>query len=145
MKGSPSRVLYYFLRIGFGLLLIAASFGKLRQPLEFAQAVENYLVFGETLSRWAAVWIPWLELATGLCLLFGVWPDAAVAVNGLLMGAFLVLILQAFFRHLDIYCGCFRSKGESTIDWLKVLENFGYAAGAAVLAFLYRRLHSKTG
>ena len=65
------------LRLGFGALLIAASVDKMIHPFGFAQAVENYRVIGEELSRWVAVWLPYLEFLTGLFLILGIWTDAA--------------------------------------------------------------------
>jgi len=147
MTGVSRRVVFVLLRIGFGVLLTAASIGKILHPLDFAQAVDNYRLFGETLSRWAAVFMPYLELLTGLCLIFGFWQDAAVFINAVLMCTFLVLVLQAFFRNLDIYCGCFTPKGESKINALKIMENILFAAGSLVLWVLFRmhRIDKKSG
>ncbi len=138
MTESTHRVFFLLLRVGFGVLLTVASIGKILHPLDFAQAVDNYRLFGETLSRWAAVFMPYLELFTGLCLILGFWQDAAILVNAVLMCTFLVLILQAFFRNLDIYCGCFAPKGESKIDVLKIAENISFAAGSMALWILFR-------
>lgn len=145
MKLTGNEIILLVLRIGFGLLLIAASVEKLLHPMDFAEAVDNYRVFGVWLSRWAAVFMPYLELFAGLCLLSGIWLDAAVSINALLMVAFLILILQAFFRNLDIHCGCFTPKGESKIDAFKIIQNILFAAGSAVLWILYRLKHHHPG
>lgn len=132
-------MVFLFLRIGFGLLLVSASFNKILHPFDFSQAVDNYRLLGETLSRWVAVFMPYFELLAGLCLLFGVWQDAAIPLNALLMCAFLVMVLQAFFRHLDIHCGCFTPKGESKIDAWKITENILFALGSMLLWILYHQ------
>lgn len=137
MKAGWRRIPFLMLRIGFGLLLITASIGKIVDPLEFSEAVDNYRVFGTLLSRWAAVFMPAFELLTGLCLIFGIWQDAAILVNATLMTAFLALVLQAYFRNLNIQCGCFWT-GETKIDVLKIAENLFFCAGSAVLYTLYR-------
>jgi hypothetical protein len=124
--------------MGFGALLIAASIGKGMYPLGFYEAVENYRVFGPWLSRWAAVFIPAFEMLTGLCLVFGIWLNAAVPSNAALMTAFLILVLQAYFRHLNIHCGCFTLKGEPNIDALKIVENALYAVGGIACWMLMR-------
>ena len=126
----------WLLRLGFGVLLLAAALPKIAQPLLFAEAVANYRVLGEPLSRWAAVWVPWLELLAGLSLISGLWLEAGVTVNAGLMTAFLVLVVQARLRGLDIGCGCFDVQGEDPITWLKIMENLAFAAGSLLLARL---------
>src|SRR4030042_5286889 len=84
--------LWRLLRIGFGCLLIAASIDKIRHPLDFALAVENYRVLGEEASRWVALFIPCVEALTGIFLIAGFWPDAAAWITLLLMMIFLVLV-----------------------------------------------------
>ncbi len=139
MNRHPSGIVVLVLRLGFGALLIAASVGKGLHPLDFQQSVDNYRVFGPWLSTWAAVFVPALEMLTGLCLVSGLWLDAAAPVNAALMSAFLMLVLQAFFRHLNIHCGCFSLKGEPNIDAAKIAENLLYAAGSILLYVLQVR------
>jgi uncharacterized membrane protein YphA (DoxX/SURF4 family) len=134
MNRRLSGIVILVLRLGFGALLIAASMGKGSHPLDFQQSVDNYRVFGPWLSTWAAVFVPALEMLTGLCLVSGLWIDAAAPINAALMSAFLALVLQAFFRHLNIYCGCFSLKGEPNID-----GNLLYAAGGILLCVLQIR------
>lgn len=111
------------LRFGFGIILIASSYHKILSPVEFSFSVENYRIIGGGLSQAAAVWLPWLELITGLFLIFGIWLDAAVIINCLLMILFFILVLQAYIRGLDINCGCFHTEEEKTIRLLKIIEN----------------------
>jgi uncharacterized membrane protein YphA (DoxX/SURF4 family) len=111
------------LRIGFGVLLIVASLDKIQHPYEFSLAVDNYRVVGETLSRWTAVWIPWLEIFLSLLLITGICPLATAWTNFLLMIVFLLLVSQAYFRGLDIECGCFMIGGGAKIGIQKIFEN----------------------
>jgi uncharacterized membrane protein YphA (DoxX/SURF4 family) len=141
---KPRPPLYWpalALRIGFGLLLILASLDKIAKPLLFAQAVENYRVIGESLSYWIAIWIPWLELLTGILLISGLWLESAVWINGLLMGLFLILVGQAYARGLDIDCGCFRMEEASKIGLIKLLQNIAFALFGILLIFLQSRLN----
>jgi hypothetical protein len=114
------------LRLGFAILLGWASVDKILHPYLFA------------------VWLPYLELFTAVCLLTGLWLEAAALVNAGLMWTFLVLILQAFFRRLDIHCGCFTVKGESVIGPAKIAENIVFAVLSLVLAGLVLKRKSKT-
>lgn len=121
------------LRIVFGIILIAASIDKLTHPIQFAQAVENYRLVGEVLSRWTAIWLPYLELATGILLIAGIWLDAAAIVNFVMMAIFLVAVIQAYARGLDINCGCFSTDGGSKIGPGKILYNFLLLGGSLIL------------
>jgi len=136
MKLTWRQGLILILRVGFGMLLIYASVDKIQHPFEFAEVVENYRVLGPDLSRWGAVFIPYLEALTGLLLITGIWLDAAVSINGLLMVSFLFLVLQAFLRGLDINCGCFMVQGEAPIGVIKIMENTVFAVFALFLCWL---------
>lgn len=124
------------LRLGFGILLVAASVDKIIHPFGFAQAVENYRLIGEGLSRWVAVWLPYLELLIGLLLILGVWMDATVLTNAFLMTAFFLLIVQAYFRRLDVNCGCFVVGEASSIGAVKIVENMVFGSASIFLVWL---------
>lgn len=123
------------LRIGFGAILIAASIDKLLHPIQFAQAVENYQVFGEVLSRWVAIWLPYLEILTGVLLILGIWFDAAAILNFLMMTIFFLALMQAYIRGLDINCGCFSVQGGTKLGLGKLLYNLLLFGGSSILAF----------
>lgn len=126
------------LRIAFGLLLLYAAYEKLLYPFAFAEAVENYRVFGALISQLAAVFIPAFELVLGIMLLAGFWKESAALMNLLLMAAFLVLVAQAAFRGLDIVCGCFGSES-SKVGWIKLFENVLYFGFAGLYYYLTAR------
>ncbi len=123
VKNRLIKWTYLLLRIGFGSLLIYASIYKIGSPFEFAEAVENYRIFGTDLSLWTAVFIPYLEAIIGFALLSGLWSETVVLLNAVLMFLFLILVIQAYIRGLDIRCGCFFAEGESRIGLLKIFEN----------------------
>jgi putative oxidoreductase len=132
----PRRIAEWALRLFFAVILAWASVDKLLHPYLFSLDVQNYRVAGEGLSNLAAVWVPMLELLLACCLAAGLWLDAAAILNACLMTGFLGLVLQAFFRRLDIHCGCFTVRGESVIGPLKIAENTVFAALAAALVWL---------
>jgi putative oxidoreductase len=136
MAFSVRKTALWFLRLGFAILLGWASVDKILHPYPFAQDVLNYRIVNEGLSYITAVWLPYLELFTAICLLTGLWLEAAAIINMILMWTFFLLILQAFFRRLDIHCGCFTVKGESVIGPLKIAENTVFAVLGLVLAGL---------
>ncbi len=135
----------WILRLGFAILLGWASVDKILHPYAFGQDVFNYRVLNQGLSFLVAVWLPYLELFTAVCLAAGVWLEAASLINAVLMWMFLGLVLQAFFRRLDIHCGCFTVKGESVIGPAKIAENTLFALFSVVLILLvFKRTGKKT-
>jgi uncharacterized membrane protein YphA (DoxX/SURF4 family) len=142
MTSGWQKWLIMMLRLGFGLLLIVASIDKIRHPYPFADVVENYHVLGEGLSRWAAVWVPYLEAIVGVLLILGVWLDEAVLMSFFLMGVFFSMVTQAYLRGLDIRCGCFFVEGDSTIGLMKVGENLLFVCFSVLLLVLIRKRKS---
>ncbi len=116
-------ILFTASRYILGVLFLFSAYYKLADPSLFASAVENYRVFGILLSHWSAVFIPMLELLLGLMLILGIWLKETFVITLLLYVIFDFMILQAFFRGLDISCGCFSSSATTSIGLRKILEN----------------------
>ena len=95
------------LRLALGGVLFYAGFLKLREGYTFAEAIANFRLLPAQGNQLMAVVLPWLEVATGLLLVFGVWVRAAGLLAALLFVAFLGAIAAALWRGLDIECGCF--------------------------------------
>ncbi len=129
----------FLLRLFFGFILIYASLDKLLHPVQFALAVENYRLISSAASRWVAIWLPYLELLTGLLLMSGFWEEAAGLTTTLLMGIFFIAIFQAYLRGLDISCGCFSVDGDANLGVGKVLENLALLIGSIILVVLQHR------
>lgn len=111
-------------------MLIYAALDKLIDPRSFALSIENYQAVGKGFSMLVALWLPAFEMVLGLLLLLLIWPRSATLLNAGLFVGFLLLVVQAYARGLDIECGCFGSHS-SSIGPLKLLEN-ALLAGCAV-------------
>ena len=110
------------LRLFFGAMLIYAAIDKILFPIDFAVAVENYQLTGATISRWIAIWLPYLELITGVLLIANIWMNAATLLNICMMAVFLLSVSSAYARNLDINCGCFGDVS-SPVTLTKVASN----------------------
>ncbi len=138
MKVKYQKWIEILLRFGFGILLIFSSFHKIIHPWGFSFDVENYRIVGEGISRLVAVWLPYLELILALLLISGIWLNAAVIINVLLMGLFFLMVLQAYVRGLDISCGCFYPGGEDSIGPVKIIENVVFLGLSVILLLIYQ-------
>lgn len=89
-----------------------SSWGKLRDPLAFADSIAAYqLVPWRWAVSLAALVIPVLELLLAALLLANVWRRAALmAMAGLTM-IFTAALVSAAVRGLEIDCGCMGGSG----------------------------------
>ncbi len=124
------------LRLFFAGTLIYASIDKILNPIDFAQTIFNYQIIGVRLSRWVAIWLPYLELILGLFLLAGIWLKSSARLNLSLMLIFLVAVGQAYFRGLKISCGCFAVDGPEKIGIGDIFSNIALLLASIVLVLL---------
>ena len=134
IRVRPAAVL--FLRLAFAVILGWASIDKILHPWAFSQDIVNYRVWARGCRPWPRSGCPTWSCLRPSVFSAGLWLDGAVLINAGLMWLFLILVLQAFFRRLDIHCGCFTVKGESVIGPLKIAENVVFAAGSLALLLL---------
>lgn len=112
------------IRILLGALFIYASFHKIIKPDRFLLAVNNYRFLPEFLARPFAAIVPWVELLCGLGLITGIFLKGASLVTTFLYLAFVVALVQALARGLDISCGCFADEGAEPIQaWTLVRDS----------------------
>jgi len=118
------------LRIGLGVLFVAAALPKLADPGGFATSVSNYHMLPVGAERVLALVLPPLELLVGLALIAGVLDAGASLVTLLLMVVFTTAVGTALARGLDISCGCFDTQGGTKVGLGKIAENLALTAAA---------------
>jgi uncharacterized membrane protein YphA (DoxX/SURF4 family) len=94
-------------RLLIGSWFLAAGISKVTAPLTTLASVYSYQV---PLPDWLAVTVahalPWMEILLGLALLAGLWLPVTAGWTAALLGVFVVLTAQAWWRGLPIDCGC---------------------------------------
>jgi putative oxidoreductase len=96
------------LRILLGLVFITSAVTKLLNQTDFLSIVAGTNFLPGNLSAVYALLLPWLELATGLLLLFAKYVKLAALVSTLLVCTFIVFNLVVIFRYPESgLCGCF--------------------------------------
>lgn len=116
----------YFLlasRIILGMIFIFSGAEKISGSAAFAEAVSNYRMFPLVVVNLTAVVIPWLELISGLLLVFGIATKENGYIILFLLVIFNILIFIALARGLNIDCGCFGTARAEQIGISKILEN----------------------
>ncbi len=100
----------------------------------FTLDVANYQLVKAPWDAVAAYTLPWLELVAGLCLMLGILRKGAILTTAGLVLVFSVAVGWAWFKGLDISCGC--HGGDAPIQyWQKTAEFAGYFL---VLGWLWR-------
>jgi uncharacterized membrane protein YphA (DoxX/SURF4 family) len=99
--------LAWVFRVTLGVVFIVASLDKIAHPEAFAAGIANYHMVPLGLINLMAICLPWIEVVCGLLLVLGLWTRANLLVVNALLVVFIVAIVSALRRGLDISCGCF--------------------------------------
>jgi protein-disulfide isomerase len=124
-------------RLLVGVVWIWASLSKLGSPRTFVQAVRAYDATPEWLSKAIGYGLPVLELCLGILLVVGVATRLAAATSAVLFVVFLIGLVEAAARGLELSCGCFGGGGASTSTHytLDILRDIALLAVAAFLVW----------
>ena len=108
------------LRWLIGGLFVFAGLAKLIDPPAFVEQLNNYRLVPDTWLIPLVWFLPSLETILGVCLLVNRWSrETLVLILGLL-GVFLVALITARVRGLNLECGCFGTleHGGSYVLWI---------------------------
>ena len=101
-------------RLVLGLVFLYAGAPKVWLPQAFLVSVRSYMILPDDLVPAFTVVLPTIELVAGLLLVLDRWVRPAAVVVGGMLCVFVVAIVSAMARGLDIECGCF-SHGETAV------------------------------
>jgi putative oxidoreductase len=118
--GNPITILIF--RIVIGYVFITFGISKIADPALFAKEIANYDFTPLWTLNLIALILPWIELTTGLLLIFGVTLKANSILIALMLIWFIFMVAVAWGRGLDISCGC-SSVNPQHVGFKKILEN----------------------
>jgi putative oxidoreductase len=126
-----------------GSLLLAGVFGyaavlKLLDPQAFASDIDRFRLLPYSLTLGLSVFLPWLELTCAMAVAFRWKERGALGVLLALCLMFTLALATAWFRGLDISCGCFGSHGSGSLV-------FGLLRALVLGALAYILWSSATG
>jgi len=105
-----NRWLEFAARWILGITFIYASYDKILAPADFAKIIYGYDLFPHDFINLIAIFLPFIELISGLALIVGIYPRSAVLIiNGMLLAFILVLSINLIRGH-EFDCGCFSVK-----------------------------------
>ena len=122
-KILSNQYLLILFRTILGLVFIYSGIVKIIDTSGFSDSIYNYKLMPDLLINYLAIVLPWIELITGLLLIFGITiKESALIINSLLI-VFIIAIVINLFRGLDINCGCFGTGNGTKIGLAKLIEN----------------------
>ena len=107
MARSPRDLAEGAARLALGAVFLCAGALKALDPAAFAAAVDRYRLLPYPAAAALALYLPWLEIACGAGVF---WVRTRLGALNLLLGLcvmFSAALASAWWRHLDITCGCF--------------------------------------
>ena len=107
------------IRFLIGGLFIYAGAMKAYDPRTFQGEVHGFMILPHFMEPVVALYLPWLELACGICLIARTLYAGSLLILTILMVVFTIAIAQAQMRGLDINCGCFGADtAKANYPWL---------------------------
>lgn len=135
-KSAVVRSIRLFLQVLLGMLLLYAGGQKLfvGGVAQFAVEVGNYKLVPASIAEMVAYFLPWLEVASGICLMLNFWRQGAILCALGMTLVFWGAIGWAWSQGLDITCGCF-GKADATVNYpSKALQLLAQLAVAVFVA-----------
>lgn len=111
-------------RVGLGGLFVYAAWYKIQDPAMFADAVASYRLLPLPVVGVVALVLPMAELVAGFALVATKWSREAALMILMMLVVFLIGLVQAWVRGLEIVCACFgpEDAGGSPL-WLDILRD----------------------
>jgi len=130
------------LRLLVGGAFVFAGALKIADPAKFALDVGNYRLVPHEFINVIAILLPWIEVVAGAFVLAGIWlRDAALVITAMTV-MFMLVILSALARGLNIECGCFGTVGGKHVGLVNLALDATLFSLAAILA---RRSKDRAG
>jgi len=136
MQGKIWERFLLVLRWLIAAIFIFAGAGKIFDPANFAQQVDNYRLLPFFMVTLMAIVLPWLEVLCGILLLHNRYKTPAAFIVLLMCFMFLLAIGSAVIRGLDISCGCFSVDSQATkVGFKRLIEDVFLFGGVFLLYF----------
>ena len=142
LEGHPAiRTASLVARILLGVIFLVSGAEKLAGMEAYALAISKYDMLPASFSNIFAALVVWAEIAIAVLLIAGAAVRGAALLTGGLLTMFIIAVLSAMLRGLEIDCGCFQP-GSGTepeqVGWPKIFENLALLAAAVFLIYFPR-------
>jgi putative oxidoreductase len=116
---TPREIITWFLHLALGAVFIYSGVLKLwgLGPITFTDDIRSFHLLQDPWVAWVAMSLPWLEILSGLAVIFGPCRRGGLLIICGSLLVFLVAIGQAMARGIDISCGCFGHSDRASNAW----------------------------
>ncbi len=105
----------------FGGAFVYAGFVKAWEPTIFLDDIRSFEILPDPYAGMLALFLPYLEIFAGLAVVLRPFRKAGLALLVASLILFLGAILSAWFRGIDIRCGCFGNQGDAASNYLELI------------------------
>ena len=143
---KPETWLRGVLNLAFGAVFIYAGVVKAWNPALFLADIRSFQMLPDPYAAWLALFLPWLEILAGIAVVTGLLRQGALLLLNLALLVFFVAIAWAWYRGIDIQCGCFGGGKDAAANytWLFIRDTLLLAAGLVLLWLEHRRLSPRS-
>ncbi len=113
LSGIGKDQINFALRLAVGITFVYAAVDKIIHPDQFARIIYNYHQVPGQLINIFALFLPWVELITGILVIVGYWEKAAVVMIGGMLVMFMIALSMALVKGVNIECGCFSTTSKA--------------------------------
>ena len=92
---------------------VYAALDKIMHPDQFARIIYNYHQVPGQLINIFALFLPWVEIISGVLIIVGYWEKAATLIIGGMLVMFIIALSQALIKGVNIECGCFSTTSKA--------------------------------
>jgi uncharacterized membrane protein YphA (DoxX/SURF4 family) len=125
-------------RLGLAAVWLISGAIKVADPNGTMASVRAYQLFPDGLATLIGAVLPFLELALGLLVLFGIGTRLVGVLSAVVLVVYIAGIAQSWARGLTIDCGCFGGGGQVAAGQThypeEILRDTGFLALAVWLA-----------
>jgi hypothetical protein len=117
IKFSFAKFFDHFVTWTFGIVFLLSGIPHWGNPYFFLGSVYAYKLVNPGIGQIAAIGMPLIQLTFAVCFLTRTFLDAAHLGTLFLFLCFAAVQSIAWFRGLDISCGCFGPAHDTIIGW----------------------------
>lgn len=136
-KARAAEIAGHLCALTVAAVFVAAAFGKIREPRQFVFDIKNYQIAPASLLNIMAIILPWWEVGGAVALMIPRTRRAgAMVISGLLLMFIVAVSYAAFYKGLNIHCGCFGKDNPAQAGW----RTIGLDSALLLATFLAVRL-----
>jgi len=117
----------------FGLIFLFSGAMKTRDPGLFLMNIRGFQMLADPYAAWLALALPWLEIFAGLSVITGWLRRGGLLLLNLCIAAFIVAMVFAMARGLNVECGCFGTAFKTSLYVELAMDAVLLAVGCTLL------------